>query len=110
MTDIQANAFQPFRHTRPAITARAEAGLFLDVGQGDQIRPLYATGGPTVERPQAPRADAGTMTKPLGWKVTSMFFDEPKSYCFRPAKNWVAFLMSLSSLKMQISRRSLSFS
>ena len=40
-----------------------------------------------------------------------MFFDKPKSRCFRPAKNWVAFFkISLASLKSRISRRSRLFS
>lgn len=40
-----------------------------------------------------------------------MFLDEPKSHCFRPAKNWVAFFkISLSSFRSRFSRRSRSFS
>ena len=30
-------------------------------------------------------------TKVLGQKYATMLFDKPKSHCFRPAKNWVAF-------------------
>ena len=51
MTNIQADLFQFLSHTRPAIAAKAETGLFFDVGQRDHIRPLSATGWAVTERP-----------------------------------------------------------
>ena len=42
--DIKANLFEFFSHTRPAIAAKAETGLFFDVGQRDHVRALSATG------------------------------------------------------------------
>ena len=51
------------------------------------------------------------MTQPIGREAAPVFFDKPKSHCFRPAKNWVAFFkISLSSLRSRISRRSRSLS
>ena len=50
------------------------------------------------------------MTQPIGREAAPVFFDKPKSHCFRLAKNTVAFLrISLSSLRMRFSRRSRSF-
>ena len=51
MTNIQADLFQFLSHTRPAIAAKAETGLFFDVGQRDHIRRLSATGWAVTERP-----------------------------------------------------------
>ena len=56
-------------------------------------------------------ADADNIAQSVGWKAGSVFFDKSKFHCFRPAKNWVAFLrVSLSSLRGPTSRRSRSLS
>jgi hypothetical protein len=44
MTDIQADLFQFPSHTQPDIAAKAETGLFFNVGQREHIKPLSATG------------------------------------------------------------------
>ena len=93
------------------ITAQAETGLLFDVRQRHHIRSLPAAGRAAAEGPQAPRADTYDFAQTVRWKAIYVFFDESKSHCFRPAKNWVAFFkMSRSSLRMRTSRRSRSFS
>ena len=111
MTNIQADLFQFLSHTRPAIAAKAETGLFFDVGQRDHIRPLSATGWAVTERPSAARADIHDMAHPSNGKCRLVFFDEPKPHGFWLAKNTVAFFrISLSSLRIRFSSRSRLFS
>jgi len=100
---IQAHLFQFFGHPWPAIAAQTKTGLFfpshafsmhcraMDVRQCDQIRSLPATSGTASESTQTACADADNIAKSVGRKVGPVFFDKPKSHCFRPAKNWVAF-------------------
>ena len=52
MANIQADLFQLFRHTWSTIAAQAKTGLFVDMGQRDQIRPLSAAGWAAAERTQ----------------------------------------------------------
>ena len=92
MSDVQADFLQLFRHPWPAVAAQAETRLFLDMRQRHQIGPLPATGRSAAERPQSSRANADDIAKTIGWKVGPVFFDKPKLHCFRPAKNWVAFI------------------
>ena len=73
------------------ITSQAETGLFFDVAQRNQIRSLSATGRATAERPQTACADTYNVAQAGGRKIGAVFLDKPKSHCFRPAKNWVAF-------------------
>ena len=89
--DIQADLLQLFRHPWPTIAAKAETRLFLDVSQRHQIRSLPATSRTAAEGTQPPCADVNDMTQPIGGEAAPVFFDKPKSHCFRPAKNWVAF-------------------
>ena len=62
----------------------------VDMCQSDQVRPLSAAGWTGAPSPQPARADTDNMAQAIGRVVISMFFDEPKPHCFRPAKNWVA--------------------
>ena len=111
MTNINADLVQFLRHPRPAIAAKAQPRLFLDVGQNDHVHVLPAAGGAAAYGPQATRAHVHHLTQPLGWKRTAVFFYKPEPYGFWLAKNWVAFFkMSLSSRSMRFSRRSRSFS
>ena len=111
MPDVQTNLFQFFGHTGPAIAAKTEAGLFFDVRQCHHIRSLPAAGWSIAECAQTARTNPDDFAQSVRWKTICVFFDESKSHCFRPAKNWVAFFrMSRSSLRMRFSRRSRSFS
>jgi hypothetical protein len=89
--DIQADLLQLFRHPWPTIAAKAETRLFLDMRKRHQIRSLPATSRTAAEGTQPPCADVNDMTQPIGREAAPVFFDKPKSHCFRPAKNWVAF-------------------
>ena len=89
--DIQADLLQLFRHPWPTIAAKAKTRLFHDVSQRHQIRSLPATSRTAAEGTQPPCADVNDMTQPIGREAAPVFFDKPKSHCFRPAKNWVAF-------------------
>jgi len=92
MSDVQADFLQLFRHPRPAVAAQAETRLFFDMCQRDAIGSLSAACGAASESTQTTCADTDNIAKPAGRKVGPMFFDKSKSHCFRPAKNWVAFL------------------
>ena len=108
---MQSNFLQLLGHSWATIAAQTETGLFLYMRQSDQVRPLSAAGWAGAPSPQPARADIDNMVQAVSREVISMFFDEPKPHCFRPAKNWVAFFrMSRSSLRMRTSRRSRSFS
>ena len=85
--DVQADLLQLFRHPWPTIAAKAETRLFLDVSQRHQIRSLPATRRTAAEGTQPPCADVNDMTQPIGRKAAPVFFDKPKSHCFKPAKN-----------------------
>ena len=50
MADIQTDLFQFLSHMRPAIAAKAETRLLLDVRQRDQTRSLPAAGRTVAER------------------------------------------------------------
>ena len=89
---IQTNFLQIFGHTRPAITAQTETGLFFDMGQRDQIRPLPAAGWTATMRPQTTRADCHNPAHQIDGKCCSVFFNELKPHGFWLAKNTVAFL------------------
>tara|TARA_R110000850_G_scaffold169123_2_gene294214 strand:+ start:323 stop:532 length:210 start_codon:yes stop_codon:yes gene_type:complete len=60
--------------------------------QSDQVKPLSAAGWTGAPSPQSARANTDNMAQAIGREVISMFFNEPKPHCFRPAKNWMAFL------------------
>jgi hypothetical protein len=65
---------------------------------------IGSCGRTTSESPQSTGADTNNVTQAICWKAGSVFFpsrafsmhcravDKPKSHCFRPAKNWVAFI------------------
>ena len=111
MPDVQADFLQLFRHPWPAVASQAETRLFLDMCQHDEIGSLSGACGAASESTQTACADTNDIAQAISWKARSVFFDKPKSHCFRPAKNWVAFFrISLSSLRSRISRRSRSFS
>ena len=87
MTNVQTDLFQFLGHTWPAITAKAEARLFFDMRQCDQIGSLSTAGGAAAKRSQAARADTDDVAQPIGRKAARVLFNKPKSHCFRPAKN-----------------------
>ena len=79
--------------------------------QRDQIRPLSSTGWAAAERPQTTWANIHDLAETRRFESPRMLFYEPEPHGFWPAKNCVAFFkISLSSLRMRFSRRSLSFS
>lgn len=82
MTYIKANLFQLLSHARPAIAAKAETGLFFDVRQCDQIRPLSATGRAAAVRTQSTHADIHNMTQVGYWKRIPVFLGKPKPHSF----------------------------
>ena len=51
MTNIDTNLFQSLRHPRPAIAAKAQTRLFLDMGQNDHVCALPAAGRAVAENP-----------------------------------------------------------
>ena len=89
VTNLDANLFQFLRHPRPAIAAKAEARLFLDVCQNNHVHALPAAGRTAAEGPQATRADIHPLAQPVDRESTLMFFDEPEPHGFWLAKNTV---------------------
>ena len=65
MTNIDPDLLQLLCHPGPAITAKTEAQLFLDVGQNDHVRMLCATGRAAPKGPQPPRANVHNLTQPV---------------------------------------------
>jgi hypothetical protein len=51
MTNIYPDLFQLFRHPRPAIATKAQARLFLDVGQNHHVCVLPAAGRAAAKGP-----------------------------------------------------------
>ena len=91
MPNVQINLFQFFSHSWASVAAQAEAGLFFDVRQCHHIRSLPAAGWSIAECAQTARTNPDDFAQSVRWKTICVFFDESKSHCFRPAKNWVAF-------------------
>ena len=75
------------------IAAQTKTRLFLNMCERDQIRPLSAARRTAAVSPQPTCTDANNMAQSVGWEVGTVLFDKPKSHCFRPAKNWVAFFL-----------------
>ena len=92
MTDIDPNLLQLFGHSWPAIAAKTQARLFLDMGQNDHVCVLPAAGRAAAKGPQTARADVHELAQPLCWERPNVFFDKPKPHGFWLAKNWVAFV------------------
>ena len=92
VADIQANFFQLFCHSWPAIAAKAETRLFLNMRKRDQIRSLSAAGGTAAECPQTARTHIHHATHAFDRKRKSVFFDKLKPHGFWLEKNTVAFL------------------
>ena len=66
--NIQADLLQLFGHPWPAVAAQAETGLFFDMCQCDQVRPLSAAGGTAAEGAQPARADTDNLAQAIGGK------------------------------------------
>jgi len=90
MADIQADLLQCLSHARPAITAKAETGLFFDMRQRHRVGPLSAAGRATAECPQPTRTDPHNTAHPANEKRRLVLFNELKPHGFWLAKNWVA--------------------
>ena len=111
MTNIYPDPLQLLGHPRPAMAGRAQARLFLDMGQNDHVCALPAAGRAAANGPQATRADVHHLTQPFRWKAAAVFLNEPEPDGFWLAKNRGACLrMPLSSRSMRLSRRSRSLS
>ncbi len=82
VTDIDANLFQFFGHSGPAIAAQTQTRLFLDMRQNDHIRALPVAGRAAAESPQPARADVHHLTQPVDREGPALFFDETKPHGF----------------------------
>src|SRR5690606_7319740 len=85
--DIDTDLLQFLGHSWPALTAQAQARLFLEMRQNNHVRALSAAGRAAAESPQPARADVHDLTQPVGRKGPAMFFDEPKPHGFWLTKN-----------------------
>ena len=89
---INANLLEFFRHPGPAIVAQAQPRLLLDMRQNHHAHVLPPAGWTAPERPQSARADIHHPAQPIDREGAALFFDEPETRGFRPAKNWGAFV------------------
>ena len=96
MTNIYPDLLQFFRHPRPAIAAKAQARLFLDMGQNNHVHALPAAGRTAAEGPQATRADIHHLAKPICRKGTYVFFDKPEPHGVGQSLGPMAFLPSIA--------------
>ena len=86
---IYPNVLEFFGHSRSAIAAQAQTGLFLDMGQNDHVRALPAAVRVATKGPQATRADVHHPAQVLDRERPTVFFNKLEPYGFWLAKNTV---------------------
>ena len=80
MPDIDANLLQFFGHPWPAIAAKAQTRLLLDVGQNTHVHALPAAGRATAKGPKATRVDVHHLTQPIRCKAAAMFLNQAEPF------------------------------
>jgi len=84
--NIQTYLLQLFGHPWTAVAAQAEARLFFDMRQRDQITALPTAGRATAERTQSAWADTHDMAQSIRWEAAHVFFYKPEPHGFWPAE------------------------
>jgi hypothetical protein len=74
MANVPTRLLEFFGHSWTSISAQAEPGLFLDMGQHDHVGPLPLTGGSAATGAQATFADIQNLTKAVGREFAAMLF------------------------------------
>lgn len=85
--DIDANLLEFFGHPGPAMAAKAQPRLLLDVRQNDHVHVLPAAGRAAAKGSQPTRADIHHLAQPVDRESSTLFFDEPEPHGFWLAKN-----------------------
>jgi hypothetical protein len=92
VTNPQTYFLQLLSHSWPAVTAKAQVMLFVDMGQQHHVVTLTLADRTDPPSPEATRCDPQHSAQAFNGNMLGMFFDEGKSHLLNPAKNTVAFL------------------